>query len=107
MSITLTEKAATRIRDYLARHGEAVGLRVGVRKTGCSGWSYTVDYATAVGGDDVVLETEGIKLVVDPVALPVIDGSRIDYVREGLNEIFAFENPNAVGQCGCGKSFSV
>lgn len=107
MSISLTEKAAHRIRDHLARHGEAVGLRVGVRKTGCSGWSYTVDYATAIGGDDVVIETDGIRLIVDPVALPVIDGSRIDYVREGLNETFAFENPNAAGQCGCGKSFSV
>ena len=107
MPITLTDKAAQRIRDYLARHGEAIGLRVGLKKTGCSGWSYTVDYADSVGSDDVVVEAQGVKLVVSSAALPIIDGSRIDYVREGLNEKFAFENPNATGQCGCGESFSV
>jgi iron-sulfur cluster assembly protein len=107
MSITLTDRAASRIRDYLARHDGAIGLRVGVKKTGCSGWSYTVDYADAVGSDDVVVETQGIRLVVDSTALPIIAGSRIDYVREGLNEKFSFTNPNATGQCGCGESFSV
>jgi iron-sulfur cluster assembly protein len=107
MSITLTDRAARRIREYIARHGEAVGLRVGVKQTGCSGWSYTIDYADAVGSDDVVVEDQGIKLVVSNSALSIIDGSRIDYIREGLNEKFAFENPNATGECGCGESFSV
>lgn len=107
MSITLTEKAAQRIRDHLARHTSALGLRLGVKRTGCSGWSYTVDYADTLATDDIVMETQGVKLIVSAAALPMIDGSRIDYVREGLNEKFAFENPNATGTCGCGESFSV
>lgn len=107
MSITLTEKAATRVRDYLARHGQAVGLRLGVRKSGCSGWAYTVDYADAIGTDDTVVETQGIRLIVDAASLPFLQGAQIDFVREGLNEKFSFENPNATGQCGCGESFSV
>ena len=107
MTISLTEKAATRVRDHLARNAGAVGLRLGVRKTGCSGLAYTVDYADSIGADDVVVETQGVRLVVDAASLPFLQGSRIDYVREGLNEKFAFENPNATGQCGCGESFSV
>jgi iron-sulfur cluster assembly protein len=107
MSLTLTDRAAQRIRDYLARHGRAVGLRVGVKKTGCSGWSYTVDYADAVADDDLVVETQGVRLIVGAQAAPILEGSRIDYVREGLNEKFTFENPNASGECGCGESFSV
>lgn len=107
MSISLTEKAATRVRDYLSRNSEALGLRLGVKKTGCSGYAYTVDYADAVADDDVVVETQGVRLIVAADAMPLIDGSRIDYVREGLNEKFAFQNPNATGQCGCGESFSV
>ena len=107
MSISLTDKAATRVRDYLARHGQAVGLRLGVRKTGCSGWTYTVDYAEDVGANDIVMESQGVKLIVDPGSIALLEGMRIDYVREGLNEKFAFENPNATSQCGCGESFSV
>jgi iron-sulfur cluster assembly protein len=107
MSISLTDKAASRVRDYLARNNQALGLRLGVKKTGCSGYAYTVDYADAIGADDVVVETQGVRLIVAAEALPLIDGSRIDYVREGLNEKFAFQNPNATGQCGCGESFSV
>jgi len=107
MSISLTDKAASRVRDFLARRGQAVGLRLGVRKTGCSGWAYTVDYADSVGAGDVVMEDQGIKLVVDAGSLPFLSGARIDYVREGLNEKFTFENPNATGECGCGESFSV
>ena len=107
MSISLTDKAATRVRDHLARNAGAVGLRLGVRKTGCSGWAYTVDFADAVGADDIVMETQGIKLVVASDSLPFLQGARIDYVREGLNEKFAFENPNATSECGCGESFSI
>lgn len=107
MPISLTDKAANRVRDYLARNSQAVGLRLGVKKTGCSGYAYTVDYADAVGANDVVVETQGVRLIVAAENLPLIDGSRIDFVREGLNEKFAFENPNATGQCGCGESFSV
>jgi iron-sulfur cluster assembly protein len=107
MPISLTDKAASRVRDYLARNSQAVGLRLGVKKTGCSGYAYTVDYADAVTANDVVVETQGVRLIVAAENLPLIDGSRIDFVREGLNEKFAFENPNATGQCGCGESFSV
>ncbi len=107
MSISLTEKAAARVRDYLARNGQAVGLRLGVRKTGCSGLTYTVDYADAIATGDVVVESQGVKLIVSAENLPILEGSRIDYVREGLNEKFAFENPNVTGHCGCGGSFSV
>lgn len=107
MSISLTDKAASRVRDYLAKNAGAVGLRLGVRKTGCSGLAYTVDFAEAVGAGDVVVETQGVRLIVAAESLPFLQGSRIDYVREGLNEKFAFENPNATGQCGCGESFSV
>jgi len=105
--ISLTERAAARVRDYLARNGQAVGLRLGVRKTGCSGWAYTVEYAETVGADDVVIETDGVRLIVSPDSMALLGGSRIDYVREGLNEKFSFINPNATGQCGCGESFSV
>lgn len=107
MSISLTDKAASRVRDYLARHGQAVGLRLGVRKTGCSGLAYTVEYAESVGADDVVVESAGVKLIIAADSLPYLQGSRIDFVRDGLNEKFAFENPNVTGQCGCGESFSV
>jgi iron-sulfur cluster assembly protein len=107
MPISLTEKAASRVRDYLARNERALGLRLGVKQTGCSGYAYTVDYADAIGTDDVVVETQGVRLIIAADSLPLLDGSRIDYVREGLNEKFAFENPNATGQCGCGESFSV
>ncbi len=107
MSITLSDKAAARVRDYLTRNRQAVGLRLGVRKSGCSGLTYTVDYADEVGAGDVVVEAQGVKLVVAAENLPIFEGSRIDFVREGLNEKFAFENPNVTGQCGCGESFSV
>lgn len=107
MPIKLTDKAADRVRDYLARHGQAVGLRLGVKKTGCSGWAYTVDYAAELHADDLVMESNGIKLIVAPDSLALLDGVTVDYVREGLNEKFAFRNPNATGECGCGESFSV
>ncbi len=107
MSIVLSDKAANRVRDYLERHSDAVGLRLGVRKTGCSGWAYTVDFAETVGADDVVVESQGVKVVVAAGSLAFLDGVQVDFVREGLNEKFAFENPNATSQCGCGESFSV
>jgi iron-sulfur cluster assembly protein len=107
MSILLTEKAATRVREHLARHGRAVGLRVGVKKSGCSGWAYTVDYADRVDPTDEVVETQGIKVIVSAESLALLAGTTIDYVREGLNEKFSFRNPNATGECGCGESFTV
>jgi iron-sulfur cluster assembly protein len=107
MSILLTDKAAARVREHLARHGRAVGLRVGVKKTGCSGWAYTVDYADRVDATDEIIETHGIKVIVSSESLPLLSGTTIDYVRDGLNEKFSFRNPNATGECGCGESFTV
>jgi len=84
-----------------------VGLRVGVRKTGCSGYAYVVDYADSVAANDVVFDHDGVKVIVDPESLALIDGTEVDFVKEGLNEAFKFRNPNVKGECGCGESFSV
>jgi iron-sulfur cluster assembly protein len=107
MSVSLTQSAADRIRSYLARRGHGVGLRVGVKKTGCSGYAYVVDYADSVGANDVVFEHGGVKVIVDPESLALIDGTEVDFVKQGLNEAFKFRNPNVKGECGCGESFSV
>jgi iron-sulfur cluster assembly protein len=107
MAISLTNSAAERVRGYLARRGTGIGLRVGVRRTGCSGWAYVVDYADEVGSDDVVFEAEELKVIVDRDSLKLIDGTEIDFVKEGINEAFRFRNPNSTSECGCGESFSV
>ena len=107
MSISLTESAATRIRTFLAARGHGVGLRLGVRKTGCSGFAYVVNYADAQQTDDVVFEDRGARVFVDPSSLKLIDGTIVDFVKQGLNEAFRFQNPNVKGECGCGESFSV
>jgi iron-sulfur cluster assembly protein len=107
MSVSLTQSAADRIRSYLARRGHGVGLRVGVKKTGCSGYAYVIDYADSVGANDVVFEQGGVKVIVDPESLALIDGTEVDFVKQGLNEAFKFRNPNVKGECGCGESFSV
>jgi len=107
MSISLTESAATRIRTFLAARGHGVGLRLGVRKTGCSGFAYVVNYADAQQTDDVVFEDRGVRVFVDPSSLKLIDGTIVDFVKQGLNEAFRFQNPNVKGECGCGESFSV
>lgn len=105
--IALTENAAKQIRKSIDRRGKGVGLRVGVRKVGCSGLAYTFDYADEVGADDALFESHDAKLVVEREALAYLDGSTLDYVREGLKEAFRFDNPNVKAQCGCGESFSV
>jgi iron-sulfur cluster assembly protein len=107
MAITLTTSAADRVRDYLDRRGSGIGLRLGIKKTGCSGFAYVVNYADAVEPDDVVFEDDGISVIVDPDALELIDGTEVDFVKEGLNEAFKFRNPKATGECGCGESFSI
>jgi iron-sulfur cluster assembly protein len=107
MAISLTEPAATRVRHFLATRGSGVGLRVGVKKTGCNGFAYIVNYADEIGDSDVVFEEKGIKVIVDPRSLELIDGTEVDFVKEGLNEAFRFRNPNVTGECGCGESFSV
>jgi len=107
MSISLTSAAADRVRTFLARRGHGVGLRVGVKKTGCSGFAYVVNYADDVNADDVVFEHQGVKVVVDRDSLGYIDGTEVDFVKQGLNEAFRFRNPNVKGECGCGESFTI
>ena len=107
MAISLTNSAAERVRTYLEKRGSGVGLRVGVTKTGCSGYSYVINYADEIDDSDVVFEDKGIKVVVQPDALALIDGTEVDFVKNGLSEAFSFRNPNISGECGCGESFNV
>lgn len=107
MAISLTESAATRVRTFLEARGQGIGLRLGVRKTGCSGFAYVVNYADDANADDVVFEDRGVKVFVDPSSLKLIDGTIVDFVKQGLNEAFRFRNPNIKGECGCGESFNV
>jgi iron-sulfur cluster assembly protein len=107
MSIAVTESAARRIQKQLASRGKGIGLRVGVKKAGCSGYAYVLDYADAVGDDDTVFESYGANVVVKRELLPMLDGLTLDFQRDGLNEAFKFQNPNVKGQCGCGESFAV
>jgi iron-sulfur cluster assembly protein len=107
MAISLTPSAAERVRNYLEKRGSGVGLRLGVTQTGCSGYSYVINYAEEVGPADIVFEDKGVTVVVDPDALPLIDGTEVDFVKNGLNEAFSFRNPNISGECGCGESFNV
>jgi iron-sulfur cluster assembly protein len=107
MAIVLTESAADRVRSHLAKRGTGVGLRLGIKKTGCSGFAYVVNYADEIHPGDQVFDAHGVKVVVDPASLPLIDGTVVDFVKEGLNEAFKFQNPKARGECGCGESFSV
>lgn len=107
MSVTLTQSAAERVRGFLETRGRGVGLRLGVKKTGCSGFAYVVNYADDIGSGDLVFEDRGVKVIVDAESLRYIDGTEIDFVRHGLNEAFRFRNPNVRGECGCGESFSV
>lgn len=107
MSISLTTTAADRVRNFLHRRGHGVGLRLGVKKTGCSGFAYVVNYADDVGTDDIVFEQQGVKVIVDRESLTLLDGTEVDFVKQGLNEAFRFRNPNVKGECGCGESFTV
>jgi iron-sulfur cluster assembly protein len=107
MSISLTSAAADRVKSFLARRGHGVGLRLGVKKTGCSGFAYVVNYADEVAPQDVVFEDQGVRVLVDRDSLGFIDGTQVDFVKQGLNEAFRFINPNVKGECGCGESFTV
>ncbi|MBU6417207.1 MAG: iron-sulfur cluster assembly accessory protein [Xanthomonadaceae bacterium] len=107
MAIELTPAASARMRDFLGKNPSAPGVRFGIRRTGCSGFGYTVDLASEVTNADKVFDLDGVKVVVDAKALPFVDGTRIDYAREGMNAAFVFHNPNATGECGCGESFTV
>jgi iron-sulfur cluster assembly protein len=107
MSIAVTESAARRIQKQLAGRGRGIGLRIGVKKAGCSGYAYVLDYADAVEPDDAVFEVQGASVVVKREFLPMLDGLTLDFTRDGLNEAFKFHNPNVKAQCGCGESFAV
>jgi iron-sulfur cluster assembly protein len=107
MSISITPAAADRVKNFLANRGRGLGLRVGVKSTGCSGYAYVVNYADELGSDDVVFEAQGVKIIVDKESLSYIDGTEVDFVKQGLNEAFRFRNPNVKGECGCGESFTV
>ena len=105
--IKLTESAAKHVQSFLARRGKGVGVRLGVRTSGCSGLAYKLEFADSVNPDDVRFESHGITVLVDPKSLQFIDGTELDYTREGLNEGFKFRNPNVKDECGCGESFNV
>ena len=107
MAISLTDSAASRVRSYLDARGTGVGLRLGVTQTGCSGYSYVINYADEIADSDVVFEDKGVTVVIDPEALALIDGTEVDFVKNGLNEAFSFRNPNISGECGCGESFNI
>jgi len=107
MTITLTESAADRIKSFLDNRGKGVGLRLGVKTTGCSGMAYIIEFADEIDGDDNVFEDKGVKVLVDPKSLIYLDGTEVDFTKEGLNEGFKFNNPNVKDSCGCGESFTV
>ena len=107
MSVTLTEAAAKHVQKYLARRGKGVGLRLGVKPPGCSGMAYKLEFADQVEPDDKVWESFGVKVLVDEKSLPYLDGTELDYTREGLQEGFKFHNPNEKSRCGCGESFQI
>ena len=106
MSIRLTDNAAERVKMFLQKE-QGIALRLGVRKTGCSGWAYDVSIASELGDDDELFEDKGVKIVIDRESLPFLTGSSIDFVTSGLNRTFQFDNPNATDECGCGESFTI
>ena len=107
MSISLTTAAGSHIERFLQQRGKGLGVRLGVKTTGCSGLSYVIEYADEVGVDDTVFEDRGIKVIIDAKSLVYLDGTELDFVKEGLNEGFKFTNPNEKNRCGCGESFSI
>jgi iron-sulfur cluster assembly protein len=107
MSISLTTPAAQRVKSFLQNRGRGLGLRLGVKATGCSGYAYIVNYADEIRDGDLVFENQGVKVIVDKDSFKFVDGTEIDFVKDGLNEAFKFRNPNIKGECGCGESFTV
>jgi len=107
MAILITESAARHVQDQLQSRGHGIGIRVGVKTTGCSGMAYVLEFVDKLEVGDQVFEEQGVKIVVDPKSLLYIDGTQMDYVKQGVNEGFEFSNPNSKGECGCGESFSI
>jgi iron-sulfur cluster assembly protein len=107
MAVTLTDRAAQHVQRYIAKRGKGVGLRLGVKTTGCSGLAYKLEFADEILPEDTQFESHGVRVLVDPKSLAYLDGTELDFVREGLNEGFKFNNPNEKDRCGCGESFNV
>jgi len=107
MAVTLSERAAKHVTNFIAKRGKGVGIRLGVRTSGCSGMAYKLEFVDEAQAEDVVFESHGVKVVVDPKSLAYLEGTELDFVREGLNEGFKFNNPNVKDACGCGESFNV
>jgi iron-sulfur cluster assembly protein len=107
MSVTLSEAAAQHVAKFIAKRGKGIGIRLGVKTSGCSGMAYKLEFADAAEPEDMVFDSHGLKVLIDPKSLPYLDGTELDYTKEGLNEGFKFNNPNVKDQCGCGESFNV
>lgn len=107
MSINLTEVAAQRVKSFLQNRGKGLGLRIGIKTTGCSGMAYVLEFVDDLEEGDEVFESQGVKVIVDPKSMVFLDGTEVDFAKEGLNEGFQFKNPNAKDECGCGESFTV
>lgn len=107
MAMTLTDRAADRIQTFLTQRGKGVGLRLGVKTSGCSGMAYVLEFADTINDEDTVFEDKGVKILVDRKSLVYLDGTELDFVKEGLNEGFKFNNPNISSECGCGESFNI
>ena len=107
MAITLTDAAADRVKSFMENRGKGIGLRLGVRTTGCSGMAYVLEFADELDEGDTVFEDNEVKVIIDPKSLVYLDGTELDFVKEGLNEGFKFKNPNVKDECGCGESFTV
>lgn len=107
MAITMTDAAAARARSFLEKRGSGVGIRLGVKTTGCSGLAYVMEFVDSIDEGDTVFEAQGINVIIDGKSLVYLDGTELDFVKEGLNEGFEFNNPNAKGECGCGESFNI
>lgn len=107
MAVTLSAAAADRVLSFIATRGHGLGLRLAIKRTGCSGYAYVVNYAEAIESSDTVFEDRGVKVVVDAASLALVDGTEVDFIKQGLNEAFKFKNPRARAECGCGESFSL
>ena len=107
MAITLSDAAAERVKSFMANRGKGLGIRLGVKTTGCSGLAYVLEFVDELEEDDVIFEDKGVKVIVDPKSKLYLDGTRLEFKKEGLNEGFEFVNPNVKGECGCGESFTV
>jgi len=107
LAIVLTEVAANHVKSHMDKRGKGLGIRVGVKTTGCSGLSYVLEFVDDVNSEDQVFESHGVKVIADPKSLVYLDGTEMDFIKEGLNEGFKFSNPNTKGECGCGESFTV